>query len=887
MWPALAAIVSRVRASLGRSRLDADTASECETHIELLTERHVRAGMTPEEARRVARRQFGNITVLREDLYRMNSVGWLDSLAQDVRYAVRGMRRSPGFTAVAVLMLALGIGVNATVFTLTNAALFKGFRLVDRNDRILYIGTQRNGHGCCVSYPDFLDWRAQASSLTDLGTVADLQIVINDASGSAEHYDASQITTNAFHLLGQSPALGRDFLASDGTPGAVPVAILRYAFWERRYGKDPAVIGQAIRINGTPTTVIGVMPPGFSFPQNQDLWLPLTPTPDLDRREARGLWFAFGRMADGATFDSVRAELATIGGRLAAAYPLTNQDWVPQPRTFAEFFVGLDAPLIYGAMWGAVGFVLLIACANLANLMLARAIGRAREISVRVALGAGRWRIIRQLLVESLMLSALGGAAGWWIAKWSVRVYALTANPPTRGWSDHLLDYTLDGRVFGYLLVISIATALLFGLAPAIYLSKLDIHETLKDGGRGGGGRRRTSLSRLLVIGEMALAVVLLSGAGAMVRSFLNMSTADLGVRTADVTTMLLNLPKERYREPAAQIAFFDRLKLRLDAIQGVDSIAIAAELPAANLRPLPYEIAGAPPVDDQRRPTVPALTVGPAYFGTLAATILAGRDFNDFDGASAVPVAIVNQRFASTHWPGEDPLGKRLRLFEGTVPGAWRTVVGVVSNVVQNAADRQAHDPAVYRPYRQQPERTMWVLVQSRVAAGNLAAAFRRESQAVDADLPIWIGPFALDDLLLSMGNYWSLGNDAALFVVFASIALLLASMGLYAVIAHAVSQRTQEIGVRIAIGATARDILTLVLRQGLRPMAIGLTIGLAASLAVMPILKSQLVRVSSADPISLAIAAAVLVAAATLGCVIPARRATRVDPVVALRHD
>ena len=492
--------------------------------------------------------------------------------------------------------------------------------------------------------------------------------------------------------------------------------------------------------------------------------------------------------------------------------------------------------------------------------------------------------------LKSLLLASLGGAAGWWIAKWGVRVYALTANPPTRGWSDHLLDYTLDGRVLAYLVAISTATAVLLALAPTVYLSTLDINVTLKGGGRGAtGGGRHPSLSRLLVIVEMALAVVLLAGAGSMVRSFLNLSMADLGVHTTDVTTMLLNLPKDRYRESTAQIAFFDRLKLRLESIPGIDAIAIASELPAATLRQIPYEIAGAPAVDDERRPTVPSLTIGPGYFGTLAATVLSGRDFNDFDHLSAAPVAIVNQRFASTQWPGADPLGKRLRLFDRTTAGAWRTVVGVVSNVEQNARDlARARSRWCTSPTANSRGGAGHVGARTiATPAGSLATAFRRAVQAVDADLPIWIGPFALDNVLLSMGNYWSIGNDAALFVVFAAIALLLASIGLYAVIAHAVSQRTQEIGVRIAIGAGARDILALVSRQALLPIVIGLTIGLTASLGVTPMLKSQLVDVSPTDPTTLIVAATVLAVSATLGCWIPARRALLVDPLVALRHD
>jgi putative ABC transport system permease protein len=822
-------------------------------------------------------------------MQKMTIARQLDSMVQDLRVAGRGMRRSPTFTIVAVVTLALGIGINAAVFTVANAVLFKGFRLVDNNDRLLYIGTQKNGRGCCASYPDFLDWQAQATSFSDMGAVADLQITLSDGTESnAEHYDATQITTNGFHLLGQRPILGRTFASADAQPGAAPVAILREAFWERRYGKDPAIIGRTIRVNGVPTTVIGVMPRDFAFPQNEDLWLPLTPTPDLEKREARGLWFAFGRLSEGATFEGARAELETIGRRLASTYPRTNEGWVPQPRTFAEFFVGRDAALVYGSLWGAVSFVLLIACANLANLMLTRASGRAREIAVRMAIGAGRWRIVRLLLIESLMLSTVGGAVGWWIAKWTVRTYELTANPPARIWSAHLLDYSLDSHVFLYLLAISACGALLFGLAPLPYLSKLDVHSALKDGGRGSTtGGRGHQLSGVLIIGEMALAVVLLAAAGVMVHSFLNMSTANLGVRTSGVTSMFLSLPQDRYRDTAAQISFFDRLTTRLETTPGVTTLTIATELPAASVRPVPYDVASDAPVDNERRPTVSVLTIGPNYFETLGAAMISGRDFSEFDGVSSAPAAIVNQAFANVHWPGEDPLGKRLRLFEGTTPSAWLAVVGIVSNVAQNTADRQAQDPVVYRPYRQQPRGAMWVIVRAGTPVGSLAPVFRREVHAIDADLPIWIGPSALNELMAAMGNYWRLGENAALFGVFAAVALILASIGLYAVVASSVHRRTQEIGIRIAIGATARDVLKFVSKQGMLPSVIGLTIGLVVSLAVTPVLKTQLVRVSPIDPITLVVAASVLMFAAALGCAVPAWRATRVDPIVALRHD
>ena len=339
-----------------------------------------------------------------------------------------------------------------------------------------------------------MDWRAQAKSFQDMGAVADLQIHVTDSNGAAERYVASQVTANTFRLVGVAPMLGRDFTAADEKRGAALVAILSYGFWQRRYGADPAIAGRAIRVNGTPTTIIGVMPEGFLFPQNQDLWMPLVATTEVLKRNNRGLWFAFGRMADGVTFDSARTELTLIGNQLAAAYPQTNAGWLPAPRKFAQFFVSINAATIYGSLWGAVGFVLLIACANFSNLLLSRAIGRSREVAVRIALGAGRWRIVRRVLIESLMLSVAGGALGWWIARSAIRGYEVVANPPTRTWSEHLLDYGMDERVFLYGLAVAMGAGLLFGLAPALRLSRLDVIKGLKDGGRGATRRRQSKV---------------------------------------------------------------------------------------------------------------------------------------------------------------------------------------------------------------------------------------------------------------------------------------------------------------------------------------------------------------------------------------------------------
>jgi predicted permease len=798
-------------------------------------------------------------------------------LPSDIRLSLRALAKSPGFTAVAVSMLALGIGVNATVFTVTDAVLFKGFPLVGRNDRLMYIS---NG-GCCISYSDFEDIRAQAKSFSGMGITHGIAKVLSDESGFAERIEITEVSAATFKTVGTKPMMGRDFTPADEVDGAAPVAMLSYGFWERRYGKDPSILGHTVRLGGAATTVIGIMPKGFSFPQTVDAWIPLVQTARVRNRNSTETWFAFGRLAGGVPFESARAEIEGIIGRLETDYPITDLRQHLVVQRFHEFFVGQNATALYGSMWAAVGFVLLIACANLANLLLAKAIGRSREISVRIALGAGRWRIIRQLLIESVTLSSMGGFLGWWIAKWGVRAYA-AAMANKSSWL--ILDYTMDGRVMGYLVTVTFATGILFGLAPALRLSKLDVNTGLKDGGRGStSGAHGKHLSTVLVTGEMALAIVLLAGAGVMIRSFLKIHNADLGVDTGNILIGSVDLPPARYPGADQKTAYFDRLTARLKAMPGVESVTLAETLPSWGSASYGYELAGEPPVENSRRPKIGAVKLAPGYFQTLRAKVIAGRDFNEQDGASGIPVAIVNELFAAKYWPGEDPLGKRLRLFTANTPDSWRTVVGVSSNIVQRDMNRQRVDPIVYLPYAQKPGGGMWILIRTRVPSLRLATAFRHEVQTLDSDLALY-GPFDLADRL---ERFWDSRFYGTLFVIFAAIALLLASIGIYTVVAHSVSQRTQELGVRMAMGATANDILTLVLKQGMLPLAVGLAIGLAASLAVNRVLQASLVQVSPSDPIALAVSAAVLIVSAMFGCWIPARRAMRVDPVVALRHE
>jgi putative ABC transport system permease protein len=800
------------------------------------------------------------------------------SLIADIRLSLRTLAKNPGFTAVAITMLALGIGINATVFTLTNDVLFKGFPDVKGNDRLRYLSYKNSN--CCVAYPDFLDWKTQSKSFEGMAIVHGIATILSDDNGFTERHDVTEVSSGTFQLLGRRPILGRDFTPMDEAPGADPVTMLNYEFWETQFGKDPGVIGRTLKMSGVPTTVIGVMPQGFTFPQKLELWVPLVQTSKVMKRENRDTWMVVGRLAEGVTVQAAQTEMEIIGKQLAAAYPDTNRDRAPEIQTFSQFFLGPDAATLYTAMWGAVGFVLLIACANLANLMLARAIGRAREISVRIALGAGRWRIIRQLLIESVILSGLGGFIGWWIARLSLRAYQL-AMASKSSWL--ILDYRMDGRVLAYLIAISIGTGLLFGLAPALRLSKLDVNSSLKDGGRSAtGSGHGNHLSALLVTCEMALAVVLLAGAGLMIRSFLKVHNANLGVNMANILVTSVSPPEARYPSGDQRISFFDHLQVRLEAIPGVESIAMANSIPAWGSEKYGYEIAAEAPVEDSRRPRVSVLVITPNYFRILGATVLSGRDFKNTDG-TGIPVAIVNQRLAVKIWPGQDPLGKRLRLFNRTGPEEWLTVIGVVSNILQDDPTRQEFGPLVYLPNRQKPQPSLWALARTRIPPLELRDPFRREVVAIDSGVSIY-GPFALEDRLDMFLDSRFYG---VLFLIFAAVALLLASVGLYAVIANSVTRRTQELGIRMAIGATARDIISLVFRQGMIPLAMGLIVGLIASLAVNRVLKSMLVKVSPYDPITLAVATGVLVLSAMLGCWIPARRAMRVDPVVALRHD
>lgn len=810
-------------------------------------------------------------------------------LGADVGLGLRLLARYPGVTIAAVVALALAIGANVTVFTLANAFLFKNLPF-DDSDRILYISssnTARPGSPRSVSYPDFLDFRTQSVSFDGLGALTNGSVDLSDASHLPERYRCAYLTAGSFSLIGQRPVRGRDFVADDERPGGTRIALLGYGLWQGRYSSDPAIVGRTIRLDGVPTEVIGVMPPGVTFPGASDLWLPLVRTAAFERRDTRRLTL-FGRLKPGVAIGSARSELATIASRLATEYPTTNKDVGVLVQNFNDRFNGGDTPrLLVWLMW-AVGFVLVIACANVGSLLLARAVDRTRDVSIRASLGASRWRVVRQLLVESLLLALIGAGLGWMLGVWGVRIFDAALVPAVK---PPYIDFSIDYRVVVFFSTITIGTGVLFGLAPALHLLRVDISSALKEGGNAAGRSRRVAaLSFALVVTEVSLAVVLLAGAGLMIRSLLNTYRADIGVNPTNVLSMTMSLRPARYPRIEDHVLFYDRLEARLEALPGVEAATVASDLPAESPDVFAFEADGALPSEDAKRPRASGLIVGESYFRVMGVSPRGGRVFATVDAAGALPVAIVNQALVEHAWPGQDPVGRRLRLLERPdgaprgaplAPGPWLTVVGVVPDILQDDESFEI-SPTIYLPFRQRPQSGMEIVVRTRVPPSTLGDAIRQAVRSLDDDMAVRSLRSLEESLWLRNWRYHVFGT---MFGIFAVIALVLASTGLYAVIAHSVSQRTREIGVRVTLGATPWRIVALVFRQGLAQLSAGLVLGVAGALAATGVLRTMLVGVSAADPWTFAGVSLVLALACALGCAIPARRAMRVDPVVALR--
>jgi putative ABC transport system permease protein len=823
------------------------------------------------------------------------------SVLQDLRFAIRLIAKERWFSGVAIFALALGIGLNATVFTLVNAVLIRG--LPFRNSQDLYmLSWQAKRQGdfgpgrINLSYPELKEWREQTRAFSGLGAWTGQNMNISDDRGLPEQARGAYLTANTFSVLGQQPLLGRDFGPQDERRGTDLAVIVGYRIWRNRYAGDPNVVGKLTRINGQPAVIVGVMPEGMQFPQNNDIWAVFVPTEQQERRTSRFL-NVFGRVRPGISRSEAQTELNTIGARLTGSSPKDYEEIAGATlQTFNERFNGGPIRAIFLSMMGAVAFVLLIACANVANLQLSRSAARAREIAVRIAMGASRWRVVRQLLIESMLLGIIGGLLGLGMAAFGVRAFdAAVADTGKPYWIVFSMDYT----VFAFLAAVCVLTGVLFGIAPALHVSRTNVSGVLKEGGRGNAGGARTRwLTGTMVVVEVALTLVLLVGAGLMVRSFLNLYRMDLGIKTDRLMTMMLQLSGKKYEAPDARRNFFERLQPRLAEIPGTEAVAITTGVPpfGSGTRRLELDGRPAPKFDDA--PQVGAVTISPSFFDAAGVSVIRGRALTDADGAAGAENVVINERMAAQHFKGEDPLGRRIRFMQpppspgqqpaeqpAAKPPVWRTIVGIIPTI-RHGSPQDAEPPSVvYSAYRQEPPVFAFVMVRSALPPSSVMDSVRQAVSAVDPDQPVF-NLRTMDQMLQQ--SMWPYRVFGSLFAIFASIGLLLSAVGLYAVVAYSVTQRTQEIGVRMALGAQGNQVTWMILRRGLIQLSLGLAIGLAGGYFAGRALPSQiLVQTTPTDPVTFAAIAAILTVVAITACIVPARRAMRVDPLVALRQE
>jgi putative ABC transport system permease protein len=802
-------------------------------------------------------------------------------LAQDLRYAVRTLLKSPGFTAVAVLCLSLGIGVNTTIFSVVDGVMLNPYPYPDA-DRIIVVhsSNQRLGIGRnSPSFKDFEDFRDGNSTLEAMAGFTRRSLTISDGAGEPERFSGLAASASLFEIIGERPVLGRSFRPDDDRPGAPPVILLSDHVWRTRYASDPGVIDRAILVNGQPHTIIGVMAPKFAFPENERLWVPIAPYVENVPRDLRSI-MTFAKMKSGVSIDQARADLDALARSLAQAYPDTNEGWGAGARPIYEWLLPDQIKLMMLLMMGAVTLVLLIACANVANLLLARASIRQREIAVRSALGAGRWRIVRQLLTEAVLIGLVSAPLGIGLAWVGIRL--LDMSMPADG-VPYFIRWSLDHRALMYTIGISMLTGLVFGLAPALQASRGSLQETLKEGGRGSSAGRAWLRNSLVVV-EVALSIVLLIGASLFIRSFLNLQQANLGFDTAPLLTMRTFFPGAQYETPEPRARRIEDIVQRIEALPGVEAAF------ASNFVPLGAGGGGGRALVEGRafekglEPFVGLTAVTPRMRQTLNVPVLRGRDFTETEGTTRSGLALVNEAMAKHLWPDEDAFGRRFRLTGDRYP-EWFTVIGIVANFRHFPPQGDdAPSPQGYIPIAYDPTLNTGFTIRVAGDPARITSAVREQIRAADSSLPVF-EVRTMEDLKAL--RFWERRLFGWMFGIFGGVALLLASIGVYGVLSYAVSQRTQEIGVRMALGAGRGDVLRLIVGQGLRLAIVGVVIGLLLTPLVTQFVTSQLYNVTPTDPLSFAGVAIFLTVTAFFASYIPARRAMAVDPLVALRNE
>ena len=805
----------------------------------------------------------------------------MDTLWQDIRFAFRTLVKSPGFTGIAVLSMALGIGANTTIFSAVNGMLLRPAPYTDPERIVALHETQRANHidHGNLSYLDYRDLAEAKGPFQSIAAFTGISLTLGGGE-EPERIAGEASTASLFPLLGIKPILGRIFTADEDRPGAPDVVVLSHSLWMRRFHGDPAVLGTTMLVNQKPHTIVGVMPERFAFPEIQEAWVPLVPYRATDPRSDRDL-DALARLAPGVGEESARAEMDTVAVRWEKLYPDTHTGWRMEVRPLRDEMVGKDGQLMMLTLQGAVGFVLLIACANVANLLLARASGRRREIAVRLAFGAARGRIVRQLLTESVLVALVGAAFGLLLASWGNHM--ITASVPQQAHMPFWMRFTIDGKVLLFTVLVAVATGVLFGLVPALQAARADLASTLKEGGRGAGGSLRGNRLRSgLVVAEVALSLVLLIGSALFARSFLGLLRASGGFATAELITFRLYMPGEAYEPVEPKTRRMADVVRRLEAVPGIVAASASNNIPLAAGGGDGTILAEGHDVPHGQEPSIFYTGVTPHFRRTLGVSLLGGRDFTEQEGLTRSAVALVNQAFVRKVWPKDGALGRRFRL-QDEKDTRWLTVIGVVPDIHNGHVNADV-GPAAYLPYPYYATHNTGIVLRTRLSPEEVLPHIRREVHASDPSMPIF-EVTSMEEL--RRVGFWEQRLFAGLFVVFGVVAFCLAGVGVYGVLSYSVGQRLREIGVRVALGATRWDVIRLIVGQGLRLALVGISLGLLGALAVTRLIGSVLYGVSPTDPLSFAAISLVLAGAAFLASYLPAQHALELDPLAVLRQE
>jgi len=880
---------SWLRATLRRSRMEGEMDMELRFHIAAYAEDLVRSGMSLEEARYRARREFGGVEQMKEECREARGANVMESLVQDLRYGLRMLRKNPGFAAIAVVTLALGIAVNATMFSLVSAFLLR--RPPGRDpERVVVISSVNPSPGFLpdadpVSVPNYLAWRKDNHVFEDVAAANEYRSVNLAGRGDVEALPSAAVSPNYFSVLGVSPELGRTFSDAEDQPGRDHVVVLSHELWTRRFGSDVFLVGRTVRLNRENYTVIGVMPVNFRLlgftPQ---LWTPLVLTP-ADQTPAahndRSLYL-FARLKSGITLEQARSEMLALAGRAQQTFPDSEKGWATAVRTLSDFLIHFFAiRSALAIMMTTVGFVLIIACANVAGLLLARGAGRRRELAIRTALGAGRLRIVRQLLTEGLVIAFLGGVMGILLAYWGIRLVRarLTFNEAISA-----VPLGLDGNVLLFVTGISVLCALLCAVGPALNASRTDVNANLKDEGRGASpSRSQSRLRAVMVTGEIALALFLLVGTGLLFRGISLVEHQALGFRADHLLTAGVALDNARYQTASQQIRFVRDTISRLQNIPGAQAVAATSDLPATGPATVTLRIKGQPELPANQRLRARDSVITPDFFQAAGIPLLRGRAFTDMEDAAAPPVIIVNQEFVHRYLKDQEPLGQWVHLDVSGIASEWSEIIGVVSDV-KGYSEASTYDAGIYEPLLQRPVPSLSLMVRTSSEPSGLASALRSAVAQVDAELPL-TRVISMPALLerQSAGNPFFVGVLAS----FAFLALVLSAIGIYGLIAYSVGQRRHEIGIRVALGAGRSQMLRMVLGEGLKMISIGAAIGLVLAAPLPKVFGALFYDLPISEPRVYVVVLVAVVAVALLATYLPARRATRVDPMVALRHE